>query len=125
MVRVTDAGTVRAPVGAVTDLVVWLRQQLDADDRYGKAIKDIPNGQVYDGERWVDILVGGEQVLRTVAGHRAILDLHGNYHRCVDLGGHGVWFPLGKACPTLLFVAAIYESRPGFDPSWRADPCPP
>lgn len=56
------------------DLVERLRAALDEHERYGKSIEGVPSGQVYDGERWMDVLVDGAHVLRTVQAHRKILD---------------------------------------------------
>lgn len=65
-------------------------------------------------------------VLRTIAAHRAILGRHSPTSaepwvgpplcRWCDIDS-GPW-----PCPDVLDLAAIYQDRAGFDPSWRADP---
>ncbi len=52
MVRVADAGTMRAPVDAVTDLAVWLRQQLDTDEQVARAASTDRGGSTPGGEHW-------------------------------------------------------------------------
>ena len=110
-----------------TDLVSWLRQAMTDLER--EANRDEPGCLCRDlGCHHTE---ARDTILRTVAAHRAILDEH---RPEADIG----WDPgpdwcgtcrydggldrFVYPCPTLRLIAAIYESRPGFDPSWRADP---
>lgn len=78
-----------------------------------------------------------QAVLRTVAAHRAILDRHSprkvlrfdgtaafgaECDYCIE--GEDAWTSPIHApwpCPDVLSLLSIYDSRDGFDPSWRAD----
>lgn len=53
------------------------------------------------------------RVLADVAAKRAILEIHGQAHRCPDHLAHDV-----GPCRTLLLLAQPYVAHPGFDTAW-------
>jgi len=111
----------------VSDLVEWLTAQLDADETIARA-STLPVVQWYTTEdlterlRWLPrfdaefiATQSPAHVLRTIAAHRAILGRHGpgvshpdECGRCND-----PW-----PCADVRHLAAIYQDRSGFDPSW-------
>lgn len=117
-----------------SDLVLWLRSQLDADDfEVQRALLTLVHPE--SRRPW-------EEKARTVAAHRAILDdLLAEPHEFWDeiptatcaLERVDSW--TGRAEPgdectcgvagrverRIKLLASIYSERPGFDPSWRAD----
>lgn len=181
-----------------TDLVSWLRSQLDADERIARAVSTYWDGSTPTGERWrwecdncdtpipitpvtlldeflkcpncgrvgvglrsleeyptghgtlMHLVVKGAEeqrpvdalhianhdpahTLRTVAASRAILAEHDHVfgldpsypggpsfgcRRCHEWDGT-IW--ADGWCNTVRALASIYEDRPGFDPSWRAE----
>lgn len=104
-------------------LVEWLTAQLDADER--------------DADPEVEVRAVAEHTLRTIAAHRAILARHQpdepmhdwkDHQTCTECGGYTIrpgfgdrGFNLTWPCPTLRLIAAIYQDRPGFDPSWKVE----
>lgn len=102
-----------------TGLVEWLRSQLDADEAANRGVMSLWEGMC----GW-----SPNQVLRTVAAHRAILDRHHGVEMILP-GGRVQWLCAqcdiesdAWPCDDVRALASIYEDRPGFDPSWRADP---
>lgn len=106
----------------MTDLGEWLTAQLDTDEQVAR--EELPAAQEV-------------HVLRTIAAHRAILARHQpdepmhdwkDRQTCTECGGYTIkagWGDRGYnrrwPCPTLLSVAAIYQDRDGFDPSWKVE----
>lgn len=149
------------------DLVSWLRAQLDHVEQVARrALAELEayggtwtgfadalwKRTTVDADAICDVIDahGPAAVLRQVAAHRAILDLHeittelerwdsaavDGSHLPGDLTGRPVhWCAVcdvdprsgeryagtDPACPTLLSIAAIYQDRPGWDPSWTVE----
>ena len=96
-----------------TDLVSWLRSQLDTDEQRHSVI--MFSG--IDDRRFE---------LRTVAAHRAILDDYAAIKDAAEDPADEATSATYAVCLRVLDLpirrlASIYEDRPGFDPSWRAD----
>lgn len=110
----------------MADLVEWLEQQLRTDEQIARdaeeaGIDDEPTFWVGRADVWRRA-IGPAAVLRTIAAHRAILKLHkvnatpGEGCRvCDEYKGYD-YAP--EPCETVRLLAAIYQDRPGFDPSW-------
>ncbi|MFI7599410.1 DUF6221 family protein [Actinoplanes sp. NPDC049681] len=112
----------------VDDLVQWLRQQLDNDERSAEIVDglelglpDAPEGHgpmFMSPEQYVNALglLSGERIRADVAGKRRILDRH------AECGtGHGYCDSRHRntpACPDLLDVAATFAYRRSFRPEW-------
>lgn len=135
-----------------TDLVSWLRSQLDTDEEIARAasrnspdwsedsswltdmLDPLPS-QRRGRPGWLPMIEREDirhiatndpaRVLRTIAAHRTILKLHGRPHECSTLRGGEIdnctWVPDPAECSTLLLLAAIFDQRPGFDPSWKVE----
>lgn len=111
----------------MTDLVAWLRERLDEDERVARsaregffqpetlsifaAVSDAAHVITHDPAR----------VLRQVAAHRRILDEYEQTveyyatHRAAPAGElHGLLFAV-KA------IASIYSDHPGYDTAWSLD----
>lgn len=121
----------------MTDLVTWLREQLDEDERdarechtFGCAIRDEAMEDVnFDGQ--ADLTNPDKcscpvrRRLLDVAAKRAILDRYKNHHwhapaipgatsevlRTEDTGAC-------RTCVTERLLAQPYADRPGFNPEW-------
>jgi hypothetical protein len=121
----------------VTDLVTWLRQQLDEDERTADSWHWDSCDEVIDRERSMGCDCGlPKRVLAEVAVKRAILDLH---EPAVLRGGEGAKYyetrivcrscepprsllagePDPWPCPTVRLLALPYALNPGYDESWR------
>lgn len=90
----------------------WLTAQLDADER--------------DADPEVEVRAVAEHALRTIAAHRAILE---RYKTAIVSRDVAVGTLLAGATRMSLriheesarLIAAIYQDRPGFDPSWKVE----
>ncbi len=132
----------------MTDLVTWLRQQIDADEAAARAAEGdghwectstavLSLGGIDDLDGFVlgprDAIYHMElhdpaRVLAEVAAKRAILDLHtkaGAGAGAFDLPdvcrpvSRGIGAVAPWPCQTLRLLALPYSSNPGFDESWR------
>lgn len=114
------------------DLVTWLRAQLDEREKVAtaaiKRVRRWPKTTLTPWERarrdgeyigrtaaleWFAARETPEQVLEDVASKRAILDLHGQAHRCPN---H--LETEDDPCATARALVQPFASRAGFDPSW-------
>ena len=95
----------------VADLVEWLTAQLDADERMALSSRGVAANRTHYRASLIDSI---DQDLRTIAAHRAILDSYRTEAVCESDAA----VVLESA---LHAIAAIYQDRPGFDPSWTAD----
>lgn len=110
----------------MTDLVVWLRTQLDTDQRDAEVILEAiarsraagANSTLWDEEEAV-----ARRTLRQVQAHRAILD--GIAMRLDPSEPYGGWEHAdaetdGMASNTLRALVSIYSDRDGFKEEWSA-----
>lgn len=113
----------------MADLVEWLNGQLDADEAIAQAAdRQISEHGWHDGggmctEEWDHIeAFDPAHVLRTIAAHRAILGRYRALKSYADRPYDEPRSPAKLHTQALELavreIAAIYESRPGFDPSW-------
>lgn len=126
----------------VEDLVVWLRAQLDEDERLARAVEHprwrLNGGEVHvvddyhpiaDGVMYGDMHDPLEEgvaehiaehnparVLGEVDAKRLIVELHSDQHECTD--STGAAFPY-VGCTTLRLLALPYSDRPGYREEWR------
>jgi hypothetical protein len=102
----------------VTDLVAWLRQQLDTDERTAQA-------RLRDHTQFGPSELDPDHLLRQVQAHRAILDryelarshptsLVSSFVRGQD---NGFWQGLEEAVKELV---SIYSDRDGWREEWSA-----
>jgi hypothetical protein len=126
-----------------TDLVSWLRAQLDADEATARAVKD--NSAPWDGQWKADgpdrlrtyndwVLFYGHthplapglvdhvalhdprRVLADVDAKRRIIDVHVDQRECERCA----WFDDEHyPCETLQLLGLPYADRAGYDESWR------
>ncbi|MFE6829236.1 DUF6221 family protein [Streptomyces sp. NPDC057717] len=118
------------------DLVQWLGEQLDEDERIARAAHE-PNWST-DGRRgihygvedgWMaDALTTGDadhiachdpaRVLREIEAKRRIIEGHKRYaaERRRMMGG---WDPQSNDSPILAALASVYADRPGYREEWR------
>lgn len=122
-------------MGRMADLVEWLRAALDAEEQgaleaqrrqttskrmIGRRVVEVP---IQPNPLWRRSAWPPEKVLRTVQAHREILD---RYETAIVSRDAAEGTALAGATrmslrirrEAVLAIAAIYESRPGFDPSW-------
>ncbi|MGW3191619.1 DUF6221 family protein [Streptomyces ardesiacus] len=129
----------------MVDLVEWLREQLDEDERTARATIWDGSGNKLDWELIASatIDVGGDEFYvgdRTIANHmmaweparvlreidakRRLLDLHReaedpqemqDYCTTCEVTGNYPYFP----CQTLRLLALPYADRPGYRPEWQ------
>jgi hypothetical protein len=133
----------------VNELVEWLREQVDEDERAaqgcidevgperkddpftdgsGPADRDsFPSYPWGSQERELEYMAGPghpARVLAEVAAKRRIIDLHEPYDS-EERGGLACWvcgpggFPW--PCETLRLLASVYAARPGWREEWAAD----
>jgi len=115
-----------------TDLVAWLRAQLDED---GRLIAEHPDGEDGDlagrdlaAERESNypcsayLRIAKARALAELAAKRWILDLH-RLRETVDEGVRcrlcGFSFRVDPNCHTVRLLALPYADRPGFREEWR------
>jgi hypothetical protein len=121
----------------VTDLVDWVRQQLDVDERAAQMVDDLhldlaapPSGEgramvFMSPEQYVNAtgLLSGARVRAEVAAKRRLLDRHadcGAGRGYCDGAGYGGKLDDGTpACPDILDLAATLDYRPGYRAEWR------
>lgn len=132
----------------MTGLVEWLTAQLDADEKGAEMTWRRLTGRPWTGEsphpterdEEHDLAaMAAARRLRTIAAHRAILGLH-EYSVSEYGGRRSPDAPLEQVrveycecqcaagvigdtwpCLTLRLLAAIYQDRDGFDPSWKVE----
>lgn len=95
------------------DLVAFLRARIDEDEQYGHLTLHVPAGQIYDGERWVDVRVTGQQVLREAQAKRALLNEIESELADDDTCEMPRW--------RLQVLAAVYNLHPDYDPTWAPE----
>ena len=130
--------TARPAVKDVTtaDLVVWLGQQLDEDQREAEeALRRTTTTRRWIGGQWVEDTVQPPEwrrsvwdparVLREIAAKRRRIALHAGPHECSSYDeisreiNSCQWVGEGEACTTLRLEAEPYDERPGFKEEWR------
>lgn len=132
----------------VSELVSWLRAQLDHDERTALAAAEVARGRVWRGSEggiFSEDLPGGHAllidgyggtdeelaahvalhdpatVLRTVAAHRVILDAYENERDYTQRFPSVQVDELAGLQTALLAVVSIYSDRDGYDPAWTPD----
>lgn len=112
----------------MADLVAWLTQILDEDEKrvQGALSADylgekprfygVDTGAHRDDWGLHTFHVAPERVLADIAAKRAIIALHDDQHECSDLSASD-WPYLG--CQTLRLLASAYADRPGYRDEWR------
>jgi hypothetical protein len=103
-------------VATVNDLVAWLTNVLDEDERgFNFRIDQERNLQVEQLQMWGRPLA--EMMLADVAAKRAIIGLHSdnNDEACQSYAGNWSYEP----CLTLRLLASAYAGRPGYQDQWR------
>jgi hypothetical protein len=132
----------------VTDLLAWLRAQVDTDERLALAVEDRSapwNGEwtapeegygVRTHNGWTVVSGHGQtslppgvavhianhdpaRALREVAAKRAILASHDPIGTPCDTCSND-WVVVRWPCPTVRAIAAIYTDRPGWREEWTA-----
>jgi hypothetical protein len=123
----------------VSELITWLRAQLDEDERVALAatagawVVTTTDGRSVCGVQALGRLNGipatsvhcradaehiarhdPARVLAEVEAKRRLLDLHDGWHSC------GVWECDGD-CPTVRLLALPYAGRDGYDETWRPE----
>jgi hypothetical protein len=99
----------------MSDLVAWLRERLDEDERAWEMV----------AARDVAMLLLGEplapRMLAEVAAKRAILDLHEPYES-ERVGGQSCWACNrdGWPCETVRLLAQPFAGRPGWREEWAS-----
>lgn len=95
----------------MSDLVAWLTQILDEDE------KEAGYDKYRDDSWWMEGPFDADNVLADIAAKRAILALHSGDDDwpCQSAAGNWVYEP----CPTLRLLASIYADRSGYDESWK------
>lgn len=101
------------------DLIVWLRQQLDADE-YLFNHWPVPGTQVASN----GVLVASwdaRRGLAEVAAKRRIIDLHAQdgAHECPACDAIETYTGLEVDCLTLHLLALPYADRSGYREEWR------
>jgi hypothetical protein len=110
----------------VSELVEWLRAQLDEDAEGFEALGEVNlNGIESTASDWAREYV--ERARAEVDAKRRVLDLHGVVWRR-STGGVADrvadcrvcdHFPAQYPCPTLRLLALPYADRPGYRDEWR------
>jgi hypothetical protein len=121
-------------MGDMTDLVAWLRQQIDEDEIAWEMVAARDVVELLHGEPLAP------RMLAEVAAKRAILELHDGEHDCRELitgvyphdwPSAAPWGSAGEAwrhassehfegpCPTLRLFAQPFAGRPGWREEWR------
>ncbi|MFI7607700.1 DUF6221 family protein [Micromonospora sp. NPDC049366] len=106
------------------DLIIWLRAQLDEDERIARA--SLSAFGVADTDQtpvWPDhVTYGGavelnaaEAYLDTFRPHRVLAEVDAK-RRIVD---NCAWVLKGEACLTLRLLALPFADRPGYRDEWR------
>ncbi|MFI0236352.1 DUF6221 family protein [Streptomyces sp. NPDC016845] len=118
------------------DLVQWLGEQLDADERIAKAC---PGDGSWTADDFAAVApeLNGEvrqhiaehdpaRVLREIDAKRQLLALHSvaGGHECSTRDAHGdidhcTWVMESEACTTLRLLALPNADRPGYLEKWR------
>lgn len=108
------------------DLVVWLRAQMDDDERDIEAaivvaLEDLERDGLPSSRE--DLMTQSSWPRRAeleVEAKRRILDLHSSSHECSTFESSCDWFDGdGDACSTLLLLALPYSDRPGYRDVWK------
>lgn len=115
-----------------TDLLQWLRQQLDIDEQAAEMVDglrlDLPEppaankpGMVFmSPEQYVNAtgVLSGDRIRAEINAKRRILDRHahcGTGRGYCDAGGHGRELDDGTpVCLDVLDLAATFKQRPGY-----------
>jgi hypothetical protein len=126
----------------VSELITWLRAQLDEDERVALAVGELRRQwttaggypetgvtQVVADDGYLIVEVDTDwaaeivthiarhdpaRVLAQVEAKRRLLDLHDGWHSC------GIWECDGD-CPTVRLLALPYAGRDGYDETWRPE----
>lgn len=105
----------------VTDFTLWLRAQLDEDERIARALDEHLDGH----ERPYNLAdpTDPARVVAEVDAKRRILAAHPYQEygaewcgRCTGQEGHESW-----PCTTLRLLALPYAGRPGYRHEWRPE----
>lgn len=108
------------------DLIVWLRAQLDEDERGINEWIEVPwDGLLSSPLRAVHEIteqVGVQRMRAEVAAKRAILD---SYDEDEDRVTFGHWTSCSDSCPgnviyeVVKLLASVYADRPGYRDEWK------
>jgi hypothetical protein len=129
-------------VEAVIEMIVWLRQQLDTDERAAREVEGLRKPWYFDmiedeAHAFIDIALSTERVLRQVQAHRAILDAleAARARSSAEWQNYGRWLenqadlpvpdgPPADAIPGLELAVktllSIYSDRDGWREGWSA-----
>lgn len=123
----------------MTEMIAWLRAQLDTDERIARKAANFPYDHPTDApwERARIVVERGAaftsdahiaahnpaRVLRQLQAHRTILDLHARAHECstfdeVDVD-NCTWVLETESCSTVRALASIYSDGDGYREEWR------
>ncbi len=113
-----------------SDLITWLRAQLDCDERAANNLDELANYERNGiestaGGHVVDYLdrFSSDRALAEVDAERRILDLHAEPHECPEwdraLGETCTGYYGDEGCPTLRLLALPFADRPGYQEEWK------
>lgn len=107
----------------MTDLISWLRHQLDTDEAEALAALPIRSTTSIPDEDYPRAFTAFDRVLRQVQAHRAILDhVAGRLSASESDGGRESADAEtdGMASSTLRALASIYSDKDGWKEEWSA-----
>ena len=113
----------------MTDLIAWLSEVLDGDEKRAEAqakwadgwLDPEPRFGVSHGFVGAPVRPNADQILADIKAKRAILEAHSPDPRDPDVCttcGEPLEYTVAWPCETARLLASAYADRPGYDEAW-------